>query len=314
MALKWMSTGTPSNAFGGAIQLKMEYLKKLEQKIEVQCYSPSTLKTYKHHIKGFLRYYHHDLRQENIERHLYYLKTARNYSPESLNIVRSALIYFFEKILKKPLTIEITKSKRKKSLPRPVSREVILRLLKHTYNLKHRVLLEMAYSSGLRPFEVLRLKWHHLDIINKTVRVDAGKGRKDRLSILSDEVSKHLLDLKEEKPSYTEYVFFSSVKKGTHLSKKSYQKILEKASLRANIGFIVTPYQLRHSFGTHLFENGTDTRYIQELMGHSSPKTTEGYVRVARKNLITIKSPLDITIQEDVKSNKQEGEKVVSSN
>ena len=92
----------------------MELIKQFTEKIEVQCYSSSTIKTYKFHIKKFLKYYSNDLRQENIEKHLYYLKTQLNYSGESLNLVRAALFYFFNKILKKPITIDITKIKRKK--------------------------------------------------------------------------------------------------------------------------------------------------------------------------------------------------------
>ena len=124
--------------------IKIEVIKQFTKTIEVQCYSPSTIKTYKFHIKQFLKFYHSDLRQENIEDHLYYLKTKLNYSAESLNLARASLFYFFNKILKKPITIEITKIKRKKGLPRPADRNIILKLIQHTYNLKNRTLIQMA--------------------------------------------------------------------------------------------------------------------------------------------------------------------------
>lgn len=289
----------------------MEQIKQFTQTIEVQCYSPSTIKTYRFHIRKFLQYYHNDLRQEKIEKHLYYLKTKLNYSAESLNLVRASLIYFFNNTLKKPITIEISKIKRKKALPRPADRDVILKLIRHTYNLKHRTLIELAYSSGLRPFEVIKLKWSDIDIINKTVRVDNGKGRKDRISLLSDEVINHLLDLKQEKPQNNDYIFHSQARPKNHISKKTFQKILENASKKAKLDYIVVPYNLRHSFATHLLENGVDTRFIQELMGHSSSKTTERYQQVAKRRLIQIKSPLDITLQEDVKSNNKTNESYV---
>jgi len=297
----------------------MESIKQFNQTIEISCYSKSTIKSYKFHIKNFLKFYHNDLRQENIEKHLYYLKTNKNYSPESLNLARASLIYFFNKILKKPITIEIPKIKRKKSLPRPVEREVIIKLIQNTYNLKHRTLIELVYSSGIRPFEAIKVKWNDIDFVNKTIRINLGKGKKDRISILSDFVIPHLIDLKESKPNNNDFVFFSQARPNTHISKKTFQKILENTSKKAKLDFIVTPYQLRHSFATHSLEDGTDIRHIQELMGHSSTKTTEVYTRVTKKKLSQIRSPLDnikidLTSDKNVKDNNKIGEKVVKTN
>ena len=294
----------------------MENIKKFQQIIEVQCYSPSTIKSYNFHIKKFLKVYHNDLDQENIIKHLHYLRTNKNYSPESLNLARAALFYFFNNVLKKPITIDIPKIKRKKALPRPIDMEVILKLIQATANLKHRTLIELAYSSGIRPFELVQVKWNDLDFVNRSIRVNQGKGKKDRLSILSEEVIKHLMDLKESKPENNDYVFYSQARPTTHISKKTVQKILEKSSEKAKLDVKAIPYNLRHSFATHLLEQGVDLRYIQELMGHSSPKTTERYLKVAKKRLLEIKSPLDtlkekldLTTDKSVKSNKKDGEK-----
>lgn len=295
----------------------MEQIKKFIQKIEIQCYSESTKRTYKYHIQKFLDYYRDDTSQENIEKHLYYLRSYKHYSAESLNIVRAALFYYFQKILHQDITIKIEKIKRKKALPRPEDKEIIIKLIQNISNLKHRTLVELAYSSGLRPFEILKLKWDDLDIINKIVRVNLGKGRKDRLSILSDRVIVHLIDLKKSKPDNNKYVFYSNARPENHISKKTFQKILEHASEKAKLGYIVTPYQLRHSFATHLIEDHTDIRYIQELMGHSSIKTTERYTKVTKQKLMQIRSPLDtldLTSDGGVKSNKEEVERVVNTN
>lgn len=264
-----------------------------QQIIEVQCYSDSTAKAYKFHIKNYLKYYHNNLKQENIIRHLHYLRTVRKYSPESLNIARVALIYFYINIMKQEITVDIPKIRRKKPLPKPIDREIIIKLIQNTTNLKHRTLIELIYSSGIRPFEAIKLKWNDLDLINKTIRVNKGKGGKDRLTLLSDTVVQHLIDLKETKQENNDYVFFSMQRPTKHISKKTVQKILENASKKANLGFKVVPYQLRHSFATHLLEDGTDIRHIQVLMGHSSPKTTERYTLVTKKRLMQIKSPLD---------------------
>ena len=146
-----------------------------------------------------------------------------------------------------------------------------------------------------------------------------GKGRKDRITILSDFVIPHLMDLKESKPSNNDYVFHSQARPNNHISKKTFQKILENASRKLGLDCIVTPYQLRHSFATHSLEDGTDIRHIQELMGHSSTKTTEIYTKVTKQRLLQIRSPLDnikldLTTDKDVKSNNVEVENVVKSN
>ena len=297
------------------LYIDMETIKKFQQTIEIQSYSNATIKSYRYHIKKFLNYYQNDLRQENILKHLFYLKSAKDYSPESLNIARASLIYFFEKILNQKINIDIPKVKRKKSLPRPENREIIIKLIQNISNIKHRALIEIMYSSGIRPFEAIKLKWLDLDLINKTIRVNNGKGKKDRLSLLSDVVIKHLLDLKEQKPENNDYVFFSQAKPKTHITKKTLSKILENASKKANLGYIVTPYQLRHSYATHSLEDGVDIRHIQVLMGHSSSKTTEIYTKVTKENLKKIRSPLDnlkldLTSYTDVKGNKEGNIKV----
>lgn len=281
----------------------MEIIKKFNQTIEIQCYSKRTIKSYNFHIKKFLNYYHNDLRQENIEKHLYYLRKYKKYSAESLNLARASLFYFFNKVLKKKITIDIPKIKRKKTLPRPIEREIIIKLIKNISNLKHRILIEIIYSSGVRPFEAIKLKWNDLDLINKSVRINQGKGKKDRLSILSDVVVQHLIDFK--KINKNEWIFFSSYNKKRHITEKTTQKILENLYKKLNLDKI-TPYMLRHSFATHSLENGMDIRHIQELMGHSSTKTTEIYTKVTKKKLLELESPLDkldLTETRNVKSN-----------
>ena len=167
-----------------------------------------------------------------------------------------------------------------------------IKLIKNTTNLKHRILIELLYSSGLRLSEVVKVKWSELDFVNNVVRVNNSKGNKDRLTILSNVVIQHLIDFKDISPN-KEYVFYSSARPHTHISKKTVQKILEHASKKAKLGFRVTPHQLRHSFATHSLEEGTDIRNIQAMLGHSSPKTTMIYTKVTKRNLTKLTSPLD---------------------
>jgi len=281
----------------------MELINKFKQNVEIQCYSQATKKAYIYHIKNFLKFYHDNLKQENIVKHLFYLRTRKNYSPSYLNVVRASLIYFFENSLNQTITIKIPSIKREKSLPKPVEREIILKLISSTENIKHKILIELLYSSGLRLAEVVKVKWEDIDLINKTIRVNKGKGSKDRISILSNEVIKHLFILNDLKIKDNKYVFFSNARLNTHISKKTVQKVLENASKKSKIGFIVTPHQLRHSFATHSLENGTDIRIIQSLLGHASPKTTMIYTKVTKRNLSKISNPLDLTIKEHKEGN-----------
>ena len=270
----------------------MQELKQFQDYISLNYYSDKTIKSYKYHIIKFLRYYKNDLRQENVLKHLLYLKN-KGYKPSSLAIARAALFYFFNKVLKKKIIIDIPKPKRTQSLPKPLDREIIIKLIKVIRNLKHRTLIELLYSSGVRLEEVVNIKWDDLDFINNTVRINKGKGKKDRLTILSNLVVKHLMDLKELKPDNNDYVFFSEARIHTHITTGTVQKVLENASIKLGLSSKATPHQLRHSFATHLLENGTDIRYIQELLGHASTKTTEIYTKVTKNNLSKIESPLD---------------------
>lgn len=271
-------------------------LNNFQELIEVQCYSKSTQDTYKYHITNFMEVYPNPT-QENILNYLFELRKG-GYSASSVNLVRASLLYFFKKVLKEEITIEIPTIRRKKPLPKPVDREIIVKLIENTTNLKHRILIELMYSSGLRLGEVVKVKWGDLDFLNKIIRVNNGKGGKDRLSILSNQVIQHLIDFRKIHKEH-KYVFFSNIRPYTHISSKTVQKVLEKASEKAKLRFIVTPHQLRHSFATHLLEDGSDIRVIQDLLGHSSPKTTMIYTKVTKKNRSKIVSPLD-TLKEEV--------------
>lgn len=284
--------------------------------MQLECLSKSTVKSYTYHISKFIRYYGEKPRQENIITHLLFLK-RQGYSATSLSVARASLIYYFEKALEIPITIKIDKPKRPKCLPKPVERETIVKLINNTKNLKHRIVIELLYSSGIRLAEIVRLKWEDIDFLNKTVRINQGKGNKDRISIISNVVIQHLLDYNSQRQNnQSPYIFDSMARPNTHISKKTVQMILKNVCNKLNIP-VVSPHQLRHSFATHSLENGTDIRHIQELLGHSSPKTTMIYTKVTKQNLSKLQSPLDsldLTIQKNVKGNNNCIERAVISN
>jgi len=274
-------------------------MNKLTKVMEIECISESTKKSYKKHISKYLNYYGKETNQKHILDHLYYLKMVRHYKPSSLIVVKSALIYYYKKILEQEIIIKIPKIKREKKLPNPVERDTIKLILKNIKNLKHRILVKICYGGGLRLEDTIRVRWEDLDFTTKTIRINLGKGNKDRITKLSDSVIKDLMIYKKERNNQTSiYVFDSLSRPNTHISKRTFQEVLATASKKANINRI-NPHRLRHSFATHSLENGTNIRYIQEMLGHSNIRTTQQYTKVAKHNLAKLKSPMD-ELEEDV--------------
>lgn len=166
-----------------------------------------------------------------------------------------------------------------------------MRILTAPSNIKHRAILMLIYSAGLRVGEVVKLKLEDIDSNRRLIHIKGGKGRKDRFTILSE------VALKILKKYYSQYKprkwLFSGAKPSKHISVRTVQAIFEQAKEKAGIKKEVSVHSLRHSFATHLLESGVDLRYIQELLGHKSSKTTEIYTHVTNKDLRNIKSPLD---------------------
>ena len=162
--------------------------------------------------------------------------------------------------------------------------------MEKTNNLKHRCIVGLLYSAGLRRGEVLKLKPDDIDSKRMVIKVRSGKGNKDRYTILSEKLLK---DLRQYYREWRPKTYLFEGPKGDSYSAESVLKIVKEASFRAGIRKKVTPHMLRHSFATHLLESGTDLRYIQVLLGHKSTKTTEIYTHVATNIFFQIKNPLD---------------------
>ncbi|MDI6689559.1 MAG: tyrosine-type recombinase/integrase [Actinomycetota bacterium] len=224
----------------------------------------------------------------------YFLHLIENekVSRSSLDLAHSAIRFLFVEVLnQKWFTKSIRRPRKERRLPGILSPEEVRKIFDAVKNIKHRCILLLTYSSGLRVSEVVRLKVSDIDSNRMLIRIRQGKGKKDRYSLLSE------VALEELRNYYREYHpkkwLFPGAKEGSHLSERSVQHIFEQALNKAGIIKPATVHTLRHSFATHLLESGIDLRYIQELLGHSSPKTTQIYTRVSRKNLSRITSPLD---------------------
>jgi len=266
----------------------------LERELISRKYSPKTVKAYLHYNRepiNFAGKHSLNINESNIKDYLRYLVEEKDATASTLNTAINALKFYYGKILKRKFMYEIKRPKKDKKLPVVLSQEEVSRILSVVSNIKHKAILMLIYSAGLRVSEVVKLKVEDIDVERKLIHVKGAKGRKDRYTILSDNALKTLnLYLKAYKP---EKWLFSGAKGVRHLSTRSAGRIFKNACKEAGIKKDVSIHSLRHSFATHLLESGVDLRYIQELLGHKNPKTTEIYTHVSTKQLGKIKSPLD---------------------
>jgi len=253
----------------------MNTLKELENELTLRGSAKQTIKTYLWHIKAFLR--------SNLPKRGYLLKLAQTKSPQTVRLASASITFYQKHILKvKPEYVSIPKKQTK--LPTVLTKAQIKSMIDATNNTKHKLIVELLYSSGLRLQELINLKHEHIDFENHTILIKQGKGQKDRLTIVSQKTLNRL-DNNE-----TGYVLKGRKSK---YSKKSVQSVIKQVAKKAKIKKNVTPHTLRHSFATHLLENGTDIRYIQKLLGHARLETTQVYTHVATHKLKHIPNPLD---------------------
>jgi site-specific recombinase XerD len=227
----------------------------------------------------------------DIKNYLAYLDGTRDLAASSMNLAISALKFFYRNVIKRDIIDEQHRPRQDKKLPGVLSRTEVKHLLDNELNPKHRLLLMLVYSSGLRVSEVVALKKNHIDFSRKTILISSGKGRKDRYTLLSDRAA----DFLEEYCSMYKIStwIFPGQNPAQHLSIRTAQTVFENALNKAQITKSASIHSLRHTFATHLLESGTDIRYIQDLLGHSSLRTTERYTHVARRSVLRIQSPLD---------------------
>ena len=278
-------------------KLSNYWINKLENEVRSRKYSLKTKKMYIYYnclLCRTLQKGPEEIRPDDVTQFLATMEKERHYSAASLNIAINAINFFFRYVYGKSIIREPRRPRQDRKLPVVLSAKEIIKILNTEINPKHRLLLMLVYSSGLRVSEVVSLKKEHIDLSRNVIFINQGKGRKDRYTMLSQKAALYLKD-------YCEYFkvenwLFTGKPVISHLSVRSAQHIFDKAVRRAGIMKKISIHCLRHTFATHLLENGTDIRYIQTLLGHSSIRTTERYTHVARHNVLKIKSPLDSII------------------
>lgn len=268
------------------------YLELLEQKR----YSPSTIKTYRAYFSDFMEYHKgrniDRLKVADINKYILYLVNEKKISVSQQNMRINAIKFYYEQVKggQRQYYGGITRAKEYKSLPEVLSRNEVSRILSCLSNPKHRCMISLIYSAGLRKSELLNLT--PKDIISERMLVRImGKGRKCRYSLLSEKLLKDLREyFKEYRPQKW---LFEGEKPGEQYSASALVKVLKEAASRAGIKHRVHVHMLRHSFATHLLEQGTDLRTIQELLGHNDIKTTSIYLHVTSAHKSSIPNPLD---------------------
>jgi len=273
------------------------YISKFVKWMESKRYSTSTIKSYSESVQIFLAFLYpvraEEVDAKDMQRFVneYIIKNGFSYSFQ--NQVVNASKLFFKEIIQSDLDVEkFERPRREHKLPNVLSREEVRKILEAPINLKHRAMLSLIYACGLRRSELLNIRPSDIDKDRKLILIRQAKGKKDRIVPISDKL---LVFLREYYILYKrpKVWLFEGQEKGEPYSEQSLQSVFRQAVRTAGIIKPATLHWLRHSYATHLLESGTDLRYIQELLGHKSSKTTEIYTHVSTKNIQNIRSPYD---------------------
>ena len=269
-----------------------EFLKKLETELKISRSSPHTIRNYLRANKSFLDFTKKPLSEITADDVKLYLSENLTEN-SSMTIIQflSAIKYSFLNLLEKDITLGIKRPKRERRIPSVLTKEETKSLLNSIPNPKSRLMVTMLYAAGLRVSELTNLRVSDLDFSNKVGYVKQGKGRKDRVFNLPENFSAKLKEQAEyQKKNKQEFLFSGNNGK---LGERNIQKIVERERKKAKIEKEVHPHTFRHSFATHLLENGIDIRMIQVLLGHNDLSTTQIYAHVSTEQLKKIKSPVE---------------------
>jgi integrase/recombinase XerD len=286
--IKTPSYYLPTNELGEKILHFSDWLKQKR-------YSPNTINSYNKVLLVFFGYFktkdileitNNDVFEFN-KNYIIEKKLSATYQSQFIN----ALKLFYSRFNNKKINLELLERPHKnESLPKVFSEEEILKLINAIDNLKHKCMICLIYSAGLRRSELLNLKLIDIDSNRMLILIKQGKGMKDRIVPLSENI---LVMLREYFIEYKPKKFLFEGQYGEQYSDRSVNLVIKKAALKANIKRTITPHMLRHSYATHLLEGGTNLRIIQELLGHKSPRTTQIYTHVSRDQIGKVQSPFD---------------------
>lgn len=281
-----------SNVLG---EIHLQKIEQFKRWLSSKRYSPNTIKTYSEALHTFLKYYHDKPIEQITNEDLisfnndYILKNKLSASFQ--NQVVNAIKLFYKQIQSANINVELVhRPKKPHILPKVLAEQEVADILNALDNIKHKCMLSLIYSAGLRRSELLNLKINDIDSHRMLIKINAAKGMKDRIAPLSETVL-NLLRVYYKKYKPKDYLFEGQ--SGEQYNERSLALVLKKGVDLAGIKKKINLHMLRHSYATHLLENGTDLRYIQELLGHKSSKTTEIYTHVSKRAISKINSPID---------------------
>jgi integrase/recombinase XerD len=269
---------------------------KLEQEMRLRGFSKKTIKSYLYYNKELLRFTEYksslEINIQDIKAYLDFLIIDKK-SFSTINIAINAIKFYYSNILSRKFFNDIggvKRPKKEKKLPVVLSKQEIAKMIVAGKNNKHKLVVQVLYSSGLRLSELRNLKINDMNFDRKCINVKSGKGKKDRITVISRTVLTNINKyLKEFRPLF---YLFESYKPGNKMSTRSLQKIVSEIAKKANINKNISAHTLRHSFATHQLENGVNLRYIQSMLGHSRLETTQIYTKVATNKFSEIKDLL----------------------
>lgn len=269
-----------------------ELLAKIKDELRLRNYSRRTIESYLGCLSDYFKYIKNVTKNPDVALIKKYLleKQARGQSPQTINLHLNAIKYFYREIFKSPAPIDLKFAKTSNKLPVVLSRAEIEKIIGAIRNEKHRLLISLSYGSGLRVSESVNLKVRDVNLDELTLHIKAAKGNKDRITVFPEKLKADLAELMALQHG-NEYLFESE--RGGKLTERSAQKVFENALRKSGIQKNASFHSLRHSFATHLLENGVDVRYVQSLLGHQNIRTTQIYTRVTNPAIRKIKSPLE---------------------
>lgn len=273
------------------IILPLEYIKTLT----LSNYNESTIKTYQQHFQRFLKFFKNskpeEISSDEIRQYILYLVEEKKCSTSSQNNTINAIKFYYNNILKKPIDdFYIPRPRNAKTIPKILNELEVSKILRSIEDLRDKSMIFLIYSAGLTPSELTYLKIADIDSEKMRIFISSATGDKDRYVILSDKILKLLREyFKIYKPR--EWLFESTP--GLRYSKRKLQKAFQIAVQKSGITKLATLTILKNSFAVHLLERGIDIRYIQQMLGHKHSKTTMKYLRVSKRDLKAIQSPLD---------------------
>jgi len=263
-------------------------MEDLEAELQLRGYTEATQKAYLRYNKQLQQHLNKPIQKatkQDIKKYLANLITQQK-SNNTIAQAKSAILFYQNKVLEKDIA-GIQTPKIEQKLPNVLTTQEIQALLETATYTKSKLIIKLLYSTGIRVSELVNLKWQDLEPSQGTAWVRQGKGQKDRLITISKQLCEELQTIKKEN---TQYIFPGQNGK---MSTRNVQSIIKRAGKKANIDKDITPHTLRHSFATHLLENGNDLRIIQELLGHSNIQTTQIYTHISSEAKQNVNNPLD---------------------